>query len=135
MIHSATLTIAGTAMQLQQVTLRRSADAAELDMQIAGRPDIAVGAAVAVVIDGVSIEGVVASFTPAARSINCVASVTPATGSGVYAPDHIHSRSSGTLRGDIDFSVRPGDTFSGLVIRSCTHTLGASSPAFTEVRF
>lgn len=130
-----TLTIAGVTTPLTQVTLRRSADAAEMSLQMVGHQSPAVGAAVTLTVGDVVVSGLVASINPGARSTACTASVTTDTGAGVYAPRQIHYRSTGTVRGDVDFSVLPGDTYSGLIIREVTHTIGTTSSAFTEVRF
>ena len=129
------LTIAGFAMPVTQATLRRSADSAQLTLQLVGYQSISIGAAVALSVDGVAVSGAVVEFSPADRSTSCTVSVAAASGSGVYAPQQVHYRSTGMMRGDVDFSVLPGDTHAGMAIREATHTIGAASPTFTEVRF
>ena len=130
-----TLSIAGSVLPVAQVTLRRSAMAAELSLQLAGPHNLSVGDAVLLNAGGVVINGTVTDSTPGARLTTATADVPTSTGAGVYAPGRIQFRSSGTVRGDLDFSILPGDTHAGLPIVELTHTIGSRSAAFTEVRF
>lgn len=131
-----TLNIAGQILPLKQATLRRSSSAAELIIQIVGSPSIPGGSSVLMSIsDGTTIFGTVSEIVTLAGFTTITASVEVEIGGGLYAPRTVHYRSTGVVRGDIDFSVLPGDTHYGLTINEVTHTIGTSSPAFTEVRF
>lgn len=130
------LTIAGQVRPLKQVTLRRSADAAELSLQLVGLQVLAPGAAVSLAIaGGPTITGTITESTTGERISTASASVAAASGTDVYAPSRVHFRSTGTVRGDLDFSILPGDAYNGIEIAEVTHTIGTESPAFTEVRF
>lgn len=131
----ASLTIAGLAMPLTQATLRRGADAAEMSLKLAGMQTISIDAAAVLTVGDSVTSGVVASANVGTRSTSCTVTVAPATGSGEYAPAHIHAAGSGMVRGDVDFAVLPGDVYRGIVIEEVTHTIGATSPAFTEARY
>lgn len=131
----ASLSIEGVPIPLVQVTLRRSLDRAEMTLQLAGWQSVSIGDAVLLAVAGVEIAGIVSSVDTGLRSTGCTATVTPATGSGEYAPARIQAMSSGMVRGDVDFSVMPGDTYAGIGIAEVTHTIGANSPAFTEARW
>jgi hypothetical protein len=132
----ATLAIDGMAYPLAQVTLRRQLGQAVLDMQIAGDHAIASGAACVLSVTGApDIHGTVTAATPGPRLTTVTAEVDQIVGVSVYAPDRVQFRSSMTVRADLDFAVLPGDTYQGLAIASVTHTMGAASPWFTEVRF
>jgi hypothetical protein len=130
------ISIAGIDYPLAQVTVRRSADAASIDFQIAGRNSLPALAAVVLSVDGFSnITGTLSESAPSDRITTGRASVTPATGAGAFEPGPILFRSSGTIRTAVDFDVLPGDTYFGMAIADVTSTIGASSSWFTEVRF
>ena len=131
----ALLTVDGLSMPLTQATLRRSADAADLSFKLNGLQAVSVGAGIVLTVGAAVVSGVVDSVSINAASTDCTATVTPATGAGTYAPAHIHYRSNGMIRADVDFAVLPGDTHAGMIIKTLTHALGTSSPAFTEARF
>ncbi len=131
-----TLTIAGQARPLKQATLRRSVDAAELNLQLVGPQTMTTGDSVSMVVSGgPTITGTVSESTSGARITSATVDVAVAIGSGTYSPARVHFRSTGTVRGDLDFSIKPGDTYNGIEIVEVTHTIGTASSSFTEVRF
>lgn len=135
----ATLSIGGVFYPMIQATLRRDAAAtgdAQLTASITGLHVVSVGAAVELSVEGgAPVYGVVAGSTPGAVSTDVSIDVPAATGSGVYAPDHLYYRSSLSTRGDFDLSVAPGDTLNGATIARVVHVLSAESLSFTEVSF
>lgn len=88
-----------------------------------------------VVSGGPTITGTMSESTSGARITSATVEVDAAIGTGEYSPAQVHFRSTGTVRGDLDFSVKPGDTYEGIEIAEVTHTTGTSSSSFTEVRF
>lgn len=131
-----TLIIDGQVLPLKQATLRRSVDAAVLSLQIVGPHTLAAGAAVSMAVsDGLTITGSIGESTSGVRITSATVEVDAAIGTGEYSPTRVHFRSTGTVRGDLDFSVKPGDTYNGIEIAEVSHTVGTASAAFTEVRF
>ncbi len=121
---------------LTQVTVRRSADAASIDFQVAGRHNLPVSSAVVLSIDGFAdITGTLDNSAPGDRITSGRALVTPTTGSGTFSPSAIQTRSSGMIRTAVDFDILPGYTYYGIAIIEVTSTIGAASPWFTEVHF
>ena len=130
------ISIDGVDYPLAQASVRRSVDSASIDFQIAGRHNLPPLAPVVLSFDGFSnITGTMSDSETGDRITTGRALVTPATGSGAFAPGPILFRSSGTLRTAVDFDVLPGDTYLGMAIAEVTSTIGAASPTFTEVRF
>lgn len=132
----ASIIIDGTYYPLIQATVRRDENGGEVSAQIAGYHMIDSGLTCMLAIDGFDlISSITASADIGYRSTVITATLETVSGSGEYAPARIHYRSSSTIRGDLDFDVLPGDTHNGITIASVTHTIGAESAWFTEVRF
>ena len=130
----ATLTIAGEPIPLNQVTIRRDSIGGEMSLQIAGHHDISVGAeCILTVATDPPIVSTVTESTPGPRLTSVTASLPAATGTGVFDPIEILVRGDTGLRAPLDFTVLPGDTLGGIEITRITHTMGASSPWFTQV--
>ena len=129
------LTIAGEPVPLAQITLRRSMDAGAMDLQLVGHRNIAIGAACSLLVDDLEITATVTASSPGERLTTVSASLPAEVGAGLFAPSYQLSRSNGGIRAPLDWRVLPGDTYQGMIIASCTHTMGAKSPWFTEVRF
>lgn len=130
------LRIASVDYPLNQVTLRREADWGTLNFNLAGEHAIAEGAACIFSAEGFAdIAATVSLSVASQRGTSVSADLAPAVGLGDYAPERVQFRSSTTVRGDLDFSVLPGDTHEGIPIIAVTSTMGAASPWFTEVRF
>ncbi len=133
---TATITVSGAIYPLMQATLRRSSGSAQLDCQIVGKHALSVGDAVVMSVSGYDpINATVTDSSPSDRVTTLSATVAVASGVGTYSPGRIQFRSTGMLRGEIDFDALPGDTCQGVAIREITTTIGASSAWFTEVRF
>lgn len=131
-----TLTVAGQMLPLKQATLRRSVDASELSLQIVGPHALAVDAAVSMAVSGgPTITGTISESTSGERITSATVEVAAAVGSSAYSPTQVQFLSTGTVRGDLDFAIKPGDTYNGIKIAEVTHTIGTESAAFTEVRF
>lgn len=136
MTTRAFITISGTAYPLTQVTLRRSRTEASLSFQVVGQRLFAIGAAVLLSVEGFTdISATLTDSTPGEKSTTGSADLAIVSGTGEFDPAQILYRSNGVTRTPIDFDVLPGDTWLGIEILSTTSTLGAASPAFTEIRF
>ena len=130
------LTIAGEAYPLNQISIRRDPAGGEISARLAGYAMLILGAECRVSVDGLpDIVGALISATIDERTTAITASLSAATGAGIWSPDKVQVRGSGMLRASLDYAVLPGDTVNGIGIESVTHTLSARGVGFTEARW